>query len=86
VIPDQDYGLVAVHYNDIPLVSGASDLITVPEEDEDVVVKGVLAGILMKMDRSASVPEYQLFKNLAKGWLVEIKQDFGLPAVRPRLF
>ena len=86
VIPDQDYGLVAVHYDDIPLVSGASDLIAVPEEDEDVVVKGVLAGILMKMDRSASVPEYQLFKGLAKGWLVEIKQDFGLPAVRPRLF
>lgn len=86
VIPDEDYGLVAVHYDDIPLVIGDGDFVAVPEEDEDIVVKGILASILMKMDRSASVPEYTLFKKLAEGWLVEVKQDFGLPAVRPRLF
>lgn len=86
VIPDADYGLYVVHYDDISLVQSEGDLLPIPEEDEDIVVKGILASILMKMDRSASVPEYQLFKSLAKGWLVETKQDFGLPSVRPRLF
>lgn len=83
---DQDYGLTVEHYADMPKVTTESETLSIPENDEDVVIDGVLAYLKQRL----AMPDADSYLSLWLKKLEEIrynaKQDSGIHFIRPARF
>ncbi len=85
-IPDKDYGLTLVHYDDMPLVATETDNLAVPDDDVDTVIAGVYTYLLQIMGRGDFTTAYQLYDRKLKRMLREVRQNYGLPQALPAMF
>jgi hypothetical protein len=85
-IPEKDYGLLLVHYDDMPLIVTETDNLPLPDDDIDTVIAGVYAYLLQRLGRGDFGTAYQLYDRKLKRLLRETRRNYGLPQALPALF
>ncbi len=85
-IPDQDYSIYVYHYKDMPAITSGTDLLQVPERDEDVIVECVYQWLGYKMARWDYGTAFTAIKTVVSPLLVSLKSDVGIAHQMPAAF
>jgi len=85
-IPDQDYGLMAYNYQNLPLLVNPSDNFTIPDEYLDVVQEGVYAYLLQRAGIGDFGSAYQLYQAKLMQILKYLKRNTGTALQMPAAF
>jgi hypothetical protein len=85
-IPDQDYSLYVYHYKDIPVISATTDEMTVPDQDMDLLERGCYFYLGYKIGKWDYATALQLLRAKAAPFLVQVKEDAGIPSQMPAAF
>lgn len=84
-IPDQDYSLVVEHFRDQPLITATTDTFIVPANNERVIYEGVLAYLLMALEKDY-MDKLSIYQNKLESMRLDMRKIRSGPLVMPAAF
>lgn len=84
--PDQDYSLELTYTKETSKVTGESDTLDLPENDEDVLHYGILAYLTQDMGRADAQENYAFYQKRLGQFYKDSKGRSDMAIVRPRGF